>query len=414
MVALLGSSLARAQPDAQTPASPALAGTPTLTGMLIRIRTRAIENLNRMPNYTCTETVERSHRPKSTHKFELLDTIRLEVALVDGKEMYAWPGAAKFDDVELSHFVTGGAIGNGSFALHARAVFSGEATHFEYTGTGTTGNRSWIRFHYDVPLARSGYTLRSGQEKALVGFHGSFDVDPQSLDLERIVVIADQIPPRLQLEKAVTAVDYSRIKIGETDFLLPTGSELSMVNVDATENRNQIRFTSCRQFSGQSVLRFDDAPDTSSTLSTSSNETAEIVLPVGLVLTLALIDDVELAKGAIGDPVRARLQNDLKWKGRVLMPKGAVATGRLMRIERHSDSVMVGVTFDELDAPGLRAKPSLRLNDVMTADHIAARGRYLTAPIKSGEGILPLAAGRVKLNRGLLMNWSTEEPTPKP
>lgn len=391
MVGLCCSSLA----GAQTP----------VADMLARIRVHAVANLNRMPNYTCTETVERTRRPKSTHKFELLDTIRLEVALVDGKEMFAWPGSAKFEDVDLRHFVTDGAIGDGSFAMHARAVFAGQGTKFEYKGVGSTGDVAWVRFEYDVPLARSGYTLRNGEDKALVAYHGSFEVDPTSLDLERIEVIADEIPARLQLEKAATIVDYSRVKIGEGEFLLPTGSELSMVNLDSTENRNHIRFASCRQFSGESVLRFDDAPDG---LPTASVETAEIVLPSGLGLTLALIDDLDLTKAAIGDPVHARLQNDLRWKGRLLMPKGAVATGRLMRTERHSDGVMVGVIFDELNAPGLRARPSLRLDEVMTADHIPARGRYLMTPRRPGEGVLAFGVGRGKVNRGLLMNWSTE------
>src|SRR5579885_3335731 len=92
---------------------------------LAKIKLRMISNLTRQPNYTCVETVERSRRDAPSRKARLVDTIRLEVALVDGKEMFAWPGTKKFEDVDLRDLVTTGAIGNGDFALHARAVFEG-------------------------------------------------------------------------------------------------------------------------------------------------------------------------------------------------------------------------------------------------------------------------------------------------
>jgi hypothetical protein len=375
-------------------------------GVLIRIRSKAIDNLDRQPNYTCTETIERSRRLKATGKFQLIDTIRLEVALVEGKEMFGWPGATKFEDTELRHFVREGAIGNGSFALHARAVFSGEATRFVYNGDGVSGDHGWVRFVFSVPLARSGYSIQNNGEKAVVAYHGSFDADSNSFDLLRMEVVADELPPQLHLEKAVSIVDYVRTKIGDNSFLLPSSSELSMVDPDGTENRNQIRFASCHQFSGESTLRFDDAPDTLTVA--KPTDIAEVVLPGDMGLMLALVDEVDLSAAATGDPVRARLVNDLKSKGHVLIPKNAIATGRIMRIERHSEAVMVGLRFDEIEAPGVRSQLHLRLDDVMNADHLAGKFRYLLSPLNPGEGVLPLGPGRGKLNRGLLMNWSTQ------
>jgi len=46
-------------------------------------------------------------------------------------------------------------------------------------------------------------------------------------------------------------------------------------------------------------------------------------------MTLALVDEVDLTKAAIGDPVRARLQNDLKLKGRLLLSRNAIASGHI-------------------------------------------------------------------------------------
>jgi hypothetical protein len=389
-----------------TPGSNDGTSTAQRSELLARIRVHAIGNLERQPNYTCTETVERSHRLNATHKFQWLDTVRLEVALVDGKEMFGWPGARKFEDMDLRNFVSQGAIGNGNFAIHARAIFRGQGVKFEDRGDGSTGKQSWVRFTFQVPLARSGYSLRMGEHKAIVGYHGSFEADPQSLDLERIEVIADDIPLELHLARAEDRVEYARTQIGSSEFLLPSASELTMVDLDGSENRNQVRFESCRQFAGESVLSFDDPDSSSSPNAPASIE--EIVLPPDLTLTLALLDEVDLAKAAIGDPVRARLQNDLKSKGRVLLPKNAMATGHITRVEHHGDAVMLGLRFDEIEAPGIRAHPRLRLDEMISADRVPARASYVLSGVRPGEGILTLGVGHTRLNRGLLMNWSIQ------
>jgi hypothetical protein len=381
---------------------------PERSELLARIRIHAIANLERQPNYTCTETMERAHRLNSSHKFQLLDTVRLEVALVDGKEMFGWPGARKFEDMDLRNFVSQGAIGNGNFAIHARAIFHGGAARFEYRGDFSNGKQSWVRFAFQVPLIGSGYTLRMGEHKAIVGYHGSFDADPKSLDLERIEVIADDIPSELRLTRAEDRVEYARTQIGSGEFLLPSSSELTMVDLEGGESRNQVRFDSCRQFAGESVLTFDEPAPSSSPNTPASIE--EIVLPPDLGMTLALLDEVDLAKAAIGDPLRARLQNDLKLKGRVLLPKNAIASGHITRVEHRGESLVVGLSFDELEAPGVRARPRLRLDDLMVADpdRVPARARYVLSAVRPGEGILSLGVGRTRLNRGLLMNWSTQ------
>src|SRR5438046_10492248 len=86
---------------------------------LPRIRAQMAELLRGQPNYTCTETIERTRQaPASRSKVE--DTLRLEVALVDGKEMFAWPGSKQFEDRDLGELVSTGMFGNGNFAIYDR------------------------------------------------------------------------------------------------------------------------------------------------------------------------------------------------------------------------------------------------------------------------------------------------------
>jgi hypothetical protein len=130
---------------------------------------------------------------------------------------------------------------------------------------------------------------------------------------------------------------------------------------------------------------------------------------VDLELSIALTDDIDLTKAAVGDPVRARLQNDLKSKGRVLIPKNATVTGRLTRLERHSDYLMLGLMFDEVESPVARAHVRMQMLGVSGADRVTSqRSNYVLSERKPDEGIIPVSIGRKRLSRGLTMLWSTE------
>src|SRR6476659_8319211 len=93
-----------------------------VTALLNQIRAKMLANLKRLPNYTCLQTIDRKVRYAPSRRYQLVDTVRLEVALVDGKELFSWPGAGKFEDKDINELVTGGAIGNGTFALHAKSI----------------------------------------------------------------------------------------------------------------------------------------------------------------------------------------------------------------------------------------------------------------------------------------------------
>src|SRR5579862_5769622 len=107
---------------------------PAVSDILRRIRLDMRDNLEHLPNYTCGLTIERSSQPSGAHRFYHLDTVHLEVGYVDGKELYAWPGQ-KFEGLQLEQMLpTGGAVGTGDFALHARAIFLSGAPTFIYQG----------------------------------------------------------------------------------------------------------------------------------------------------------------------------------------------------------------------------------------------------------------------------------------
>src|SRR6266446_6789613 len=215
-----------------------------------------------------------------SRKFQPLDILRLEVALVEGKELFSWPGAGKFEERGIGEIVGhGAAIGNGAFALHAKSIFISRSPNFTYVGNTTLDGRDAIRYDYRVPQMLSGYLMRIGANQAIVGYHGSFWVEPDTLDLIRIEVHADSLPPSLALAESTDTLEYHRVRIGEIDFLLPQSSELVMIDLAGNESRNRTRLGGCRQYAGESVLTFAELlPD----VPAPAPAAKPILIPAGL------------------------------------------------------------------------------------------------------------------------------------
>jgi hypothetical protein len=380
--------------------------------LLARTRAHMAEILLHQPNYTCLETIQRSFRTGAARKLQPQDTLRLEVALVDGAEMFAWPGSKKFEETDLRKMIPTGTFGNGNFALHARAVFMGGVATFVYRGeemleTRPPSSGALVRYDFHVPRALSGYTLRVEDRSGVAGFHGSFWAEKDSLDVRRLEVIAEEIPADLGVTAAADRVDYARQRIGNADFLLPVESELSMADTANIESHNHVSFTGCRQYTGESVLTFDDVDANPSPDRAAAPRDAD--LPPGLSLDVILLDDLDPDAVAIGDPVRGQLDRDLKRKGEVFAPKGSAVQGRVTRVERRADFTALGITLVSIQTPAVTFHLHASLDSVAGLQLLAPPSRLAVrpAPAQPGEGLIVVRAGHVRLNRGILMYWRT-------
>ena len=289
--------------------------------LLARIKTKAAENLQRLPNYTCTETIERSRRARHSKTSSGSTRSGLEVALVGGKELFSWPGAGKFEEKGIGELVgSGAAIGNGAFALHAKSIFLSTWPTFTYVGERPLEGRSAIRYDYVVPQMVSRYQIRAGASQARVGYHGSFWVEPDTLDLIRLEVYADSLSTNLELRESSDALEYRQVRIGDVDFLLPQSSELRMIDLLGNESRNRTRLSECRQYTGESVVTFGDIPPPS-VMAAPAPQMKPIHLPSGLRVEMRLQTPIQSGRSATGDPVKALLGRDLMSDGKKLRQK---------------------------------------------------------------------------------------------
>jgi len=398
MVALCLASLAA---TAQT--SPELA--PDVL-RLAKVKRHMREMLLKQVNYTCQMSIQRSARLKPRRAFRLIDQVRLEVALVDGKELFSWPGARKFDDRELRHML-GGTTSTGSFASHARAIFFGAAPVFRYNGEQVLLDGSRVfEWSFDVAQPMSNYVMRittaAGDRQATVGYRGIVQVHPQTLDLVRLKFEALDIPPHLALQSAGDDIEYRRQRIGEADYLLPASSDLRMIDIGGNESRNETRFHNCRQYAGESAIRFDEPPpETEANVPVKPPPT----LPPGMWLELQLVEAVPLEKAAIGDRIEAKLGRPARYKGIDYLPKGTLFTGRVLGVRPvagRTPAKAVTLIFDRFETDSGGADISLSLDDVTPASFGATR--YAVR-----DGAIHVQGPRSDLIRGLNLFWTVKQ-----
>ncbi len=390
------------------------------TILMARIRSVVSRMMTRMPNFTCVETIERSRREQTSKKFQLLDTVRLEVALVDGKELYAWPGAKRFEESDVGQMVGGqGAIGTGDFALHAKSIYFSGNAKFEYKGQEMINGRPAHKFYFRVPMAGSYYLMRMGSAQGEVGYYGWVWNDVETLELTRLEMNIDEIPPQVPLKQGHKLLDYAPVKIGEETYTLPVGMDMSLTSMDGTESRNRAMFSSCRQYAGESTLIFGDPPP-----DTVAPKPAQkvIQLPEGVQVPLKLTSSVDLGTSVVGDSLKFEVAKNVERQGAVLLPKGAVVEMRIdMAVCRqfptgHCFLALVPSQISYENASGaFRAKlqfPALDKQLEMAFVNVRPEQRLPPAEIgqaSPGASIILLRGSRAKLSSGFNTTWRTLE-----
>jgi hypothetical protein len=334
---------------------------------LARIKGTVAENLSRLPNYTCTESIQRSERPKidGQPKVMMLETTRMEVAFVDGKELFGWPGAAKIDESDVGKMIDG-SIGNGYFGLFSTNIFSTPSTTYQYVNAAELDGKPAVRYDYRVPASSDVYVIKADSGQASVGFHGSIWANPATLDLIRITVAVDDPPSVLGIASANSILDFERKPIGSSTFVLPRGAELVVVDTDSTERRSRLSFAGCHQFVGESVLKFD-APS-EPTASVVRVPVSQIALPDDFTVDFNLDTPIEWPSGASGDPVHGTLRDSVRSSSGIVVPKGAGLSGRIAHLALRGDLYYVELTLTSLDFDGSHADLGGRRNGVSVKD----------------------------------------------
>ena len=325
---------------------------------LARVKAKVNQALKTVPDYTCLAVTERFRRELKDPAPRPVDVVRMEVAHADHRDLYAWPGATKFESSSAAEMIGAGMFGSGEFASHLATIFNGYAV-MKYVGEeGRLGRKLW-RWDFSLAPFASDWHVTFGSRTAISGEKGSFWADAETLDVVRAEVHSDGLPPRFPISEVVTTIDYARVRLGAREALLPQSALTVMSEgFSGATNYNFTEFSHCRQYATQSEVKYGvDTPAASEPVAAAGAK--EIVLPPDLRLMIALSAAVDSSKAAVGDFIEAVVTADALQKNRLIIPKGAVLRGRLRRMDAQAGSpehFVVGLEFTDLEYPGYHAR----------------------------------------------------------
>ncbi len=350
MLLLLFLLLAPQPPDPKSPL-------PAHVLNLSRIRRNVEASATQVPDYACLETIERFGRKAATDPLRQIDTLQLEVGVIDNKEAYSWPGADTFEDVRPGDLVSFGAVSTGEFMQLLRAVFIGNMSVITWHGEETLNGRRALRYNWVLPLLGFRSQVNLSGISGEVSLKGAFWADAETLELLRLESQADEIPPMLPLARMTTRIDYGKMPIHGRTVWFPQSAESHLLQTSGQETLNRIEFSHCRQYSGSSTISFDDPAPTAAAAPPKPLE--RIDLPPGVTLNLRLDTEIDSTRANIGDLITAQLTADAVLKKQVLIPAGAIVKGRIRRLERSSELTnhyVVGLEFSVIETATHRAR----------------------------------------------------------
>jgi hypothetical protein len=254
-------------------------------------------------------------------------------------------------------------------------------------------------YDFTVPLAKSHYKYSSDQKGyTTVGYHGTFLADPDSADLRELDLEATEFPASGEVCRVADKIEYARTQIGQASSVLPRASSMDVIYRNSTESLNEITFAGCREYVGESTIRFDgddkgNTPD--------SEKRADLrPLPAKTRLRVKIEPAIDSDKAAAGDPITGVIETAVKVKGETVVHAGDKLHGRIVRLEQDlapQSRWTVAILFETIERAGVEQKVALKPTDDgdRSPQGPAAGGRrgFTATPVSSITSERPAGGG---------------------
>jgi hypothetical protein len=252
-----------------------------------------------------------------------------------------------------------GAMGNGIFGPYLKDILLSDSVASKYKGEEEKAGRRQARYDYRIPLLVSGQVIQTAEGSGKVALYGSFWVDPQTYDVTRLEMAADEFPPTLPVTEMTTSIDYAPTLLSSGEMvLLPQAAEVRLVMLSGEANHNRIAFTQCRAFEADSTIHFDatDSGNQPARFGVASVDDTLRPLPGGLQIPVKLHSRI-LGDMPVGALIEGAVASDVTAKHTVVVPAGSPVRGRIRRLERYTEPFpyfIIALEFTEVQAEGIR------------------------------------------------------------
>lgn len=400
------------------------------TFILERARKAVAAQLARAANYACVQTIDRqylvpeSRGPQGCAQLPLLasetplmrDRLRLDVAVSENREIYSWHGETKFTSSDVSAVVQTGPISSGNFVGFLRNIFLQPGAQFTFSGESKNHGSKAYNFDYIVGLKQSAYHIQAKSGKPSIPYHGSFSIDGSNYQLTRLQVVADAIPSDSSICSVETNITYQIVNVSGHPSLIPASFVLDLEDNRHVHTISSSQYSQCREFRGESNLRFDVADD--SERQSAKQAKVDACLPAAVTLHITLGAAVDSRTAYVGDPVHGVLLHAVKLPGTAtVLPKGAVLDGIITKLEDHQGSVpfqLFSINFKRLSFGDtsfvLNAWPETSLRDWNVLRKLYGSPPPDLVTREERRGLFVALSSHLQLDRHFSGTWITAIP----
>jgi len=400
----------------------ALCGAVDPTALLRQAHAKILENIQRLPKYTCVQTVRRYRfqavpavhvagcvqaqdstgakiQPRLVETWS--DRFKLDVTVSEGEEIFSWVGAHRFQSGDVQKIVGGGMAGTGDFGPFLISIFGGTVSKYEYLGPEDEQGRTFAVYRYRVTLADSHYQVKTGprpEDSTTMAYEGKFWIDIKNAELTRMTIEVPNPPQDSRACRLETAIDYRRARIGGSEFLLPRLTVLKLWAVEGPRLENRIEYSACREFQSESVFRADPGLPAGAVEAPK----APVVIPPGITIKIALRSKIDSENSFAGDAIEGGLLHKI---GKAV-PRGAIVHGRIVRLEQDFDPahyVVLGLKFDSVEVNGREVPLTL-----MAVSHPGLIGP-VSLDAREGTGMFMFKTDRLVLDHRFVSEWTTAD-----
>jgi len=225
----------------------------------------AIHYTSKLPNFICTEQVQRSTQDTVAPTRPTLnqqDTLTIQLSFAGQKEQYklvAMNGRPTTTPLEsLDGLITGG-----EFGTQLLGVFDpSSAADFQWKEWTTLRKRHAAVYTYRIARDKSHYILghradNGSMQEWAAGYHGEVVLDNETNKVLRLTASADDIPKQAGIDLSSVEIDYDFVDVAGHSHLLPAHSDSRMERPDRKVS-NVVTFNGYKKFEVDSTIDFKE------------------------------------------------------------------------------------------------------------------------------------------------------------
>jgi len=237
---------------------------PEQSVLLEQARRTALSYSRSLPDFLCTQIVQRSQDMRGDGRWRALDKLTIKLSYSDHKEDYKLMQINGKDTLQ-DFLRVGGSLSTGEFGTRLFAVFDPRShAEFKWKGWGTMHKRKVARFSYRIEQQHTSYLIQYGADSKgpnaiVVPYHGEVFVDEETHMVLRLTQTAE-IPSTFPISANDSWVEYDYADVGGKAFLLPVHA-YSKTRSGRFVAENNIDFRDYRKFQIESNITFEPATD---------------------------------------------------------------------------------------------------------------------------------------------------------